>query len=94
MDLQTQGWDFGVPDSTPIPLANTSPDKPHLVFLGTQFQDTSPSRIEDMITKKEVFKLSGRYAKPNMARWDGRYLIAGYQFGEVLILDFNHMIPQ
>ena len=92
-DLKIQGWDFGVSDSTPIPLSNTSPDKPHLVFLGTQQQDTSPSRIEDMFTKKEVFQLSGRCTKPFVARWDGRYLIAGYQSGEVLILDFNNMIP-
>ena len=93
-DLKIQGWGFGVSDSTPIPLSNTSPDKPHLVFLGTQFQCTSPSRIEDMVTKKEVFQLSGRYAEPYVARWDGRYLITGYQSGEVLILDFNNMIPQ
>ena len=93
-DLQMQGWDFGVPDSTPVPLSNTSLDKPHLVFLGTQCQDTSPSRIEDIVTKKEVFQLSGRYAKPYIARWDGQYLIAGYLSGEVLILDFSHIVPQ
>ena len=29
-----------------------------------------------------------------MAQWDGRYLIAGYESGEVLILDFIHIIPQ
>ena len=92
-DLEIQGWDFGVSDSTPIPLSNTSPDKPRLVFLGTSYQDISPSRIEDMVTKKEVFQLSGRYAKPWVAQWDGRYLIAGYESGEVLILDFNNMIP-
>ena len=91
--LETQGWDFGVPDSTPIPLSNTSPYKPHLVFLGTQQQRISPSRIEDMVTRKEVFQLSRRYAKPFVACWDGRYLIAGYESGEVLILDFNDMIP-
>ena len=93
-DLEIQGWGFGVSDSTPIPLSNTSPDKPHLVFLGTQHQSISLSRIEDMFTKKEVFQLSGTYAKPYVARCDGRYLIAGYWSGEVLILDFNNMIPQ
>ena len=92
-DLQTKGWDFGVPDSTPILLSNTSPDKPHLVFIGTQQQGISPSRIEDMVTRKEVFQLPGRYTKPYVARWDGRYLIAGYHSGEVLILDLNNMIP-
>ena len=92
-DLQIQGWDFGVPDSTPIPLSNTSPDKPHLVFLGTSAQAISPSRIEDIVTRKEVFQLSGRHEKPYVAQWDGRYLITGYESGEVLILDFNYMIP-
>ena len=90
-NLEIQGWDFGVPDSTPIPLSNTSTDKPHLVFLYTWRQGTSPSRIEDMVTRKEVFQLSGRYAKPHVARWNGRYLIAGYRSGEVLILDFNNI---
>ena len=92
-DFQTQGWDFGVQDSTCTLLSNTSPDKPCLAFLGTRYQDTGLSRIEDMVTRKEVFQLSGRYEKPYVARWDGRYLIAGYQSGEVLILDFNNMIP-
>ena len=92
-DLKIQGWDFGVSDSTPIPLSNISPDKPHLVFLGTEWQGTSPSRIEDMVTKKEVFQLSGRYVEPWVVQWDGRYLIAGYKSGEVLILDLNNMIP-
>ena len=26
-----------------------------------------------------------------MTQWDGQYLVAGYESGEVLILDFNHM---
>ena len=92
-DLQIWGWDFGISYSTPVLLSNTSPTKPHLCFLGTQYQDTSPSRIEDVVTRKEVFQLSGRYAKPFVAQWNGQYLIAGYQLGEVLILDFNCVVP-
>ena len=93
-DLEIQGWDFGISDSTPVPLSSTSPDKPHLCFLGTKFQNTSPSRIEDTVTRKEFFQLFGRYAKPNVAQWDGQYLVTGYKSGEVLILDFNHVILQ
>ena len=46
------------------------------------------------VTGKEIFQLVGRYADPYDAQWDGRYLVAGYMSGEVLILDFNHMVPQ
>ena len=47
-----------------------------------------------MVTGEEVFRLSGTYKKPNAARWDGGYLVAGYPSGEVVILDLNRMIPQ
>ena len=94
MDSQILGWDFGFPDSTPVPLFNTSADRPHLSFIGTERQCISPSRIEDTVTGREVFQLSGRYASPREARCDGRYLIAGYEPREVLILDFSHMITQ
>ena len=93
-DLQIQGWDFGFSDSTPVPLSNISLDKPHFCFLGTESQGISPSRVEDTVTRKEIFQLFGRYAKPYAARWDGQYLVAGYKSGEVLILDLNHVILQ
>ena len=93
-DLQIQGWDFGFPGSTPVPLPNSLPDRPHLLFIGTEWQGISPSRVQDTDTRKEVFQLSGRYKKPYVARLDGHYLVTGYRSGEVLILDFNHMIPQ
>ena len=93
-DLQVHGWDFGFPEFTPVPLSNPSPDRPHLCFIGTELQNTSPSRIEDPSTRKVVFQLYRRYAKPWVARWDGRHLVAGYESGEVLILDLNHMITQ
>ena len=91
-DLQIQGWDFGIPCLTPILLSNTPPDKPCLGFIkGT---DTGPPKIQDTVTGKEVFWLCGRHAKPALTQWDGRYLIAGYGSGELLILDFKHIIPQ
>ena len=93
-DLQTQGWDIGIPNSTPAPLSSISPAKLSLCFLGTKLQHMSLSRIEDMVTRKEVFQLSGRYAKPWVAQCDDQYLIAGYRSGEVLILNLDHVIPQ
>ena len=91
-DLQTQGWDFGLPGSTPIPLPNSPLYSPHLLFIGTGGQNITPSRVEDIITRKEVFRLSGRYESPYAAQLDGQYLVTGHYSGEVLILDFNHMI--
>ena len=92
-DLQIQGWDFGLPGLIFVTLSNTPLNRPHLCFIGTEFQDTSPSRIEDIVTGKKVFQLPKRYAMPMVARWDGRYLITGYRSGEVLILDLYHIIP-
>jgi len=91
---QSQGWDFGIPGSTPIQLSSTPPpplNRPHLEF---EIGDTSPSRIKDMVTGKEVFRLSGRHAEPTVTEWDGQYLVAGYNSGEVLILDLSQMAPQ
>ena len=93
-DSQIQGWKIVSSDLTPVPLSNTPPNGPLLRFIGTRRQNTNPSRIENTLTGKEVFQLPGRYAKPEVARWDGRYLVAGYDSGEVLILDFIHMVPQ
>jgi len=89
----TQGWDFGIPGSTPIQLSEVSSDRPRLDFVNVLGRSgTSPARIEDRVTGKEVFQLSGRYAEPNATQWDGQYLIAGYESGEVLILDFGHVL--
>lgn len=91
-DSHIQGWDFGLTGSTPVPLSNIPPSKLHLCFIGTKGQHTSPSRIENIVTSKEVFRLSGRYTNPLVVQWDGQYLVTGYESGEVLILDFTHMI--
>jgi len=90
----TLGWDFGIPGSTPIKISPTPTDRPHLDFIGTATQSTTdPIGIEDRITGAVVFQLCGRYAQPSATQWDGRYLIAGYGTGEVLILDFSDMLP-
>ena len=97
VDLQnspTEGWDFGISGSSPVPLSNTSPERPRLHFIPSINRwNNGPSRIEDTVTGK-VFQLPGRYARPNEVRWDGQYLVAGYESGEVLILDFSQMPSQ
>ena len=91
-DSQIDGWEFEFPEPTPIPLSTTSPGRPHLHFIGTKRQKVSPSGIKDVVTGKVLFQLSGKYARPDEVQWDGRYLVAGYYSGEILILDFAHVI--
>ena len=88
-----QGWDFGVPGSTPTQFSGNPPDIPHLNFInGRPWSEDGSFRVEDRSTGKEVFQLSGHYAKPTASQFDGRYLIAGYGSGEVLILDFSNAL--
>ena len=90
-----EGWDFGILGFSPTPLPNTFPERPHLNFIpGTVWTGSGPSRIKNTVTGKDVFQLAGKYAEPRDVRWDGQYLVAGYSSGEVLILDFNQMVPQ
>ena len=94
-DLSSQGWDFGNLDSLPVPLCKTFTEKPYLYFIGgPSWRTSSLPWIKNMVTRKKVFQLPGRYAKPHEVQWDGQYLAAGYKSGEVVILDFNHLSSQ
>ena len=87
--LELQGWDFGISGSSPVQLSNMS--SPHL--NGTKLWDIYQSRIKDIVTGKVGFQLGERFAEPIASQWDGQYLVASYKSGEVLILDFNHTLP-
>ena len=91
-DSSIQGWDFGISGSSPIPLSNTFPDRPHLNLIGGTRLNTGPTMIKDVVTGKEVFQLVGKYAKPQCVQWNGQYLVAGYGSGEVLILFISQII--
>jgi WD40 repeat protein len=92
-DSSTQGWNFGIPGSSPVPLSSASSEEPRLhIIHGISEWNNGPSRIEDTVTGKEVFQFPGRYARPKDVRWDGQYLVAGYESGEVLIMDFSQML--
>ena len=94
-DSSVQGWEFGNLGSPPISLSNTSTERPLLGFIsGAEWQTEDSSWIKNTATGKKVLQLSGRYAKPGKVQWDGKYLIAGYTSGEVLIWDFHHLYPQ
>jgi len=82
------GWDFGTPGSSLVRLSNT----PLLHSNNTKVWDINQSAIKDTVTGKVVFQLTGRFIYPQVSQWDGQYLVAGYQSGEVLILDFNYML--
>ena len=90
----TIGWDFETLDSSPIELFDISPPRPHLDFIGgIRMERSLLPGIEDTITGKEVFQLPSRYTRPADVQWDGQYLVAGYDSGEVLILDCTHLLP-
>jgi WD40 repeat protein len=90
-----RGWDFGISGSSPIPLPNASSERPRLDFIGgASWWYEGRSWIKDTVTGREVFQLSGRYARPHEVQWDGQYLVAGYKSGVVLILDFDKVLLQ
>ena len=93
-DLSTQGWDFGTSSSSPTPSSIGSTGRPLQDFGNYGWQTLNPSRIKGTISGKEVFKLPGRHASPGEVQWDEQYLIAGYESGEILILDFHNMYLQ
>ena len=95
-DLPTQGWDFGSTGPTSIglhntPLVNSCLDIIHSTTEGTT---THSSRVRDTVTGKEIFQLPGRYEGFTNIQCDRQYLVAGYKYGELLILDFGQIISQ
>ena len=87
----TKGWDFGILGSSPIELSSTSKNGPHLDFVGGIRREKSflPG-IHDTVTERVVFQLPGRLTRPSDVQWDGQYLVAGYDSGEVLILECKY----
>lgn len=93
-DLTTKGWSFGGLGSSPTPLSNLPLDRPYLDFIDGCFWKNGPSFVRDTVTGKEVFRLFGKYKSPHTTQWNGQHLIAGYNDGEVLLLDFKHLCSQ
>jgi len=86
------GWDFGVLGSSPVQLPDTSQNLPHLYFIGgIRRQKSFIPGIQNTATKKIVFQLPGRLVRCSDAQWDGHYLVAGYDSGEILILECNYV---
>ena len=90
------GWSLKNLDSPPIILPDI-PIRPRLAYLrdGCDVRGkTGQSRIIDIDSQTEVFRLPGQFARPGKAAWNGRYLFAVSETGKVLILDFYFMTPQ
>ena len=91
LSAETQIWDFGTPDSSPIQVPNIP-----LYILhpsGMMLWDTGPSCVKEKATGKVVFWLCKRYGKPVNVQWNDQYLFASFVSGEVLVLDFTHVLP-
>ena len=86
--LACDEWDLGILDQSFSQL----PQTPLLHLSDTKLWDAGLSRIKDTATGKVVLQLGGRFSKPIDVQLDGQYFLARYLFGEVLILDFNHVI--
>ena len=88
---ETQVWDFGTPDSPPVQLTNIPLQIPH--HTGTMLWDAGPSCVKERVTGKVVFCLSKGYGKPTNMQWNDQYLVASFISGEVMVLDFSHVLP-
>ena len=82
------GWDFGASES---PSFGEFPDRPRLELVdrsgGNEFE---PRWVEDTVTKRLVFRLPEKYAKPGTkVEWDGRCLLIWSKSGEVFVIDFD-----
>jgi hypothetical protein len=83
-----KGWDFGVLGSPPVLLV----ERPPLDLVGFHpWKNNMVTKIRERETGKELFQLSGRYGNPAGIQWNGQYLVAGYESGDVFILDLHHL---
>jgi hypothetical protein len=60
-----------------------------------QWQDalgSQQARIKNVDTGEVVFQLSERFTKPTDVKFDGPYLVTGYQSGEILIVELKHIL--
>ena len=90
-NAQRQVWDFGAPGSSPVQLPNIPL---HILHPnGAALWDTGPSCVQEKATGKVVFWLSKRYGRPVNVQWNDQYLVACFISGEVLVLDFSHVLP-
>ena len=81
-----KGWDFGIPGSTPMELSNQ-----HTPLGGRRLWAIKQAMVKDLATGEAIFQLSRRFENPSCVQCDGSYLVAGYESGEILILDLTNV---
>jgi WD40 repeat protein len=90
-NAESQVWDFENPDSPPVQLPDVSL---HILHPGgTMVWDTGSSCVKEKATGKVVFWLSKRYGKFVNVKWNNQNLLVSFMSGEVLVLDFSHVLP-
>ena len=82
-----EGWDFGTSWSTPTMLSGMP-----TLSNGSMLWDPRQGRIKNAATGGVLFQLSGRFANPAHVQCDGSYLVAGYESGEILILNLKDIM--
>ena len=91
-NAETQVWDFGTQESSPVQLPNIPLHISHL--NGAMLWNTSLSCVQEKTTGKVVFWLPKTFGKPVDVQWNDEYLAASFISGEVLVLDFGYMLAQ
>ena len=81
-----RGWDSSIPGSTPMESPNIS-----TLPSSSKLWNLEQARIKNPATGEVFFHLSGRFSSPVDVKCDDSYLVAGYQTGEVLILDLTNV---
>ena len=88
-NAETQVWDFGNP-GLPVQVPNMTLEILHPE--GVLLWDTGLSCVKEKGAGRVVFRLSKRYGKPVEVQWNNQYLAASFISGEVLVLDFSHVL--
>jgi len=82
-----QGWDFGIPGSSPVEL---SFNRQYILHLNdTKLWERDMFRMQDKVTRKVVFELPERFGEAVHVQLGGQYLIVSLM-SKVLVLDLSH----
>ena len=81
-----EGWAFGISGSTPTKLSGMP-----TFSNGSMVCYPRQGRIRNVVTGGTIVQLSGSFANPTDVQCGGSYLAAGYESGEILILELKHV---
>jgi len=87
---EVQGWDFGIPGSSPVKLSSELPDR--LYLDQNKEWEIKTSRMKDVVTGKVVFQLPERFGKAVHVQLGDQYLAVSFRSNRVLILDISYML--